>query len=225
VAREEYELLSADFFWVGLIGLLVGLTEILSRYRDDPWQAILNAGAVIYVFVNVSAAIIAFFLLADVFQLTFNLENIPANDEKIRLLRIVVAGLGAMALFRSSLFVFRTGDKDVAIGPGLVLQVLLDITDRAVDRARARPRAEIVSKIMKGVDFAKAEVALPTYCFALMQNVSAQEQLTFAKQLSQLATANMSPITKSLALGLALMNLVGEHVLRAAVETLGAEIK
>jgi hypothetical protein len=63
------------------------------------------------------------------------------------------------------------------------------------------------------------------YCFALMQNVSAQKQLTFAKQLSQLATANMSAVTKSLALGLALMNLVGGHVLRAAVETLGAEIK
>jgi hypothetical protein len=37
--------------------------------------------------------------------------------------------------------------------------------------------------------------------------------------------ASMSPVTKSLALGLALMNLVGEHVLRAAVETLDAQIK
>ena len=217
--------MSADFYWVGSIGLLVGLTEILSRYRDDPWQATLNAGALIYVSVNFIAATIALFLLRDVFPVTFNLENIPANADKIRLLRIVVAGLGAMAIFRSSLFVFRIADKDVSIGPGLVLQVLLDVTDRAVDRARARPRALIVSKIMQGVDFTKAEVALPTYCFALMQNVSAQEQLAFAKQLSQLAAANMSTITKSLALGLALMNLVGEHVLRAAVDTLGAQIK
>ncbi len=212
--------MSADFYWVGSIGLLVGLTEILSRYRDDPWQATLNAGALIYVSVNFIAATIALFLLRDVFPVTFNLENIPANADKIRLLRIVVAGLGAMAIFRSSLFVFRIADKDVSIGPGLVLQVLLDVTDRAVDRARARPRALIVSKIMQGVDFTKAEVALPTYCFALMQN-----QLAFAKQLSQLAAANMSTITKSLALGLALMNLVGEHVLRAAVDTLGAQIK
>ncbi len=153
---------------MGSIGLLVGLTEILSRYRDDPWRAILDAGALIYALVNVAAATIALFLLGDVFKLTFNVDDIPANVEKIRLLRILVAGLGAMALFRSSLLVFRIGDKDVAIGPGLVLQVLLDVTDRAVDRARARPRAEIVSKIMTGVDFAKAEVALPTYCFALM---------------------------------------------------------
>lgn len=44
-----------------------------------------------------------------------------------------------MAFFRSSLFTIRVGDKDVPLGLGLILQVLLDVTDRAVDRGRADP--------------------------------------------------------------------------------------
>jgi len=71
-----------------------------------------------------------------------------------------------MAFFRSSLFTIRVGDKDVPLGLGLILQVLLDVTDRAVDRGRARPRALLVGKVMDKVLFKKAQVALPAYCFA-----------------------------------------------------------
>jgi len=130
-----------------------------------------------------------------------------------------------MAFFRCSLFVFRVGDKDVPLGPGIVLQVLLDVTDRAVDRSRASPRADVISKIMQDIDFQNAQAALPAYCFALMQNVSAEEQANFARQVSQLAAASISPPVKTLTLGLALMNLVGDAVLKAAVDSLGKEIK
>lgn len=214
-----------DYIWVAFVGFLVGVTELVSRYRDNPARALLNFPAVLYVLFNVAAAVLALFLIRDVFQWKFNFDNVPENLTKIKVVGILVAGLGAMAFFRSSLFVFRVGDKDVPLGPGIVLQVLLDVTDRAVDRSRAHPRAEIVSKIMQGIDFSSAQAALPTYCFALMQNVSAEEQANFGRQISQLGAASMSPTVKVLTLGLALMNLVGDAVLRAAVESLKAEIK
>lgn len=78
---------------------------------------------------------------------------------------------------------------------------------------------------MDKVLFKKAQVALPAYCFALMQNVSAEEQATFGRQIAQLSTADMTDEVKTLTLGLALMNVVGDAVLTAAVQSLGPQIK
>jgi hypothetical protein len=216
---------TGEYVWVAIIGLLVGITELISRYRDNPSRALFNFPAFLYVLFNIVAAVLAMFLIRDVFHWNFNFEDLDANKTKIKVIGVLVSGLGAMAFFRSSLFVFRVGDKDVPLGPGIVLQVLLDVTDRAVDRSRAQPRAEIVSKIMQDVDFLSAKAALPAYCFALMQNVTAEEQTNFGRQVSQLELSTMSSPIKGLTLGLALMNLVGDAVLRAAVESLGIQIK
>ena len=164
----------------------------------------------------------ALFFITDVFDWKFGFED---NPVALRWIRVVLAGTGAMAFFRSSLFTIRVGDKVVPLGLGLILQVLLDVTDRAVDRGRARPRALLVGKIMDKVLFKKAQVALPAYCFALMQNVSAEEQATFGRQIAQLSTADMTDEVKTLTLGLALMNVVGDAVLTAAVQSLGPQIK
>jgi hypothetical protein len=214
--------LTSPYFYVAVIGLLVGITEVISRYRDSPWRALLNIPATIYVVVNVGASILAL-LLIEVFGWTFTESAASAKEQWVR---VLVAGVGAMSFFRSSLFTFRVGDKDVPLGPGLIFQVLLDVTDRAVDRARAKPRSIAVAKVMSGISFQKAQSALPAYCFALMQNVTADEQAAFAKQVTQLgASTTMSDAVKSLALGLALLNVVGDAVLATAVESLGAEIR
>ena len=57
-----------------------------------------------------------------------------------------------------------------------------------------------------------------------MQNITADEQQQFAMQIDSLANADMSDTTKSLNLGLALMNLVGDDVLQIAVDNLASEI-
>ena len=86
--------------------------------------------------------------------------------------QVLLAGFGTMAFFRTSLFTLRVGEADVAIGPAAVLQVILDAADRACDRFRAGPRSSDVIRIMRGVTFERARIALPLHCFALMQNVS-----------------------------------------------------
>lgn len=59
-----------------------------------------------------------------------------------------------------------------------------------------------------------------------MQNVSADEQATLASEIAQLSNnSTMSDTVKAHALGLALMNIVGEKVLLAAVTALENEIK
>ncbi len=211
-----------DYLLVAIIGGVLGLCELLARYRDEPARAIINIAAVIYILTNILAGAIALLLL-NIFHVNF---DIPAEEsQKLRAVLILTGGLGAMAFFRSSLFTFKIGEKDVPLGPGLVLQILLDVTDREVDRGRAEPRAVAITEIMKGIDFDKAKAALPAYCFGLMQNVSGEEQSAIGQQVTKLDTAAISLPVRSYLLGLLVLNVVGEAVLRAAINSLGDEIK
>ncbi len=130
-----------------------------------------------------------------------------------------------MALFRTSLFVVRVGREDVGIGPSSILAVVLQAVERAVDRGRAEVRDGFIAGLMKTVDFQKAFEALPAYCIALMQNLSEQDQQAFARQVKDIRDSQAPQRAKSYLLGLALLNLVGEDVLKSAVKTLGDEIR
>lgn len=210
-----------DYAIVALLGGVTGCGELMTRYRDAPARSLTNPSAGAYITLNVTAAVIALALVR-VFNVDFGLTG-----EELRWTQVLVAGLGAMALFRTSIFIAKVGDEDIGMGPSGVLQSLLKVADRGVDRTRAKARASEVAKAMAGVSFEKAQVALPSYCFALMQNVTTEEQEAVAENIvGKLRNAtSMSDSTKALALGLALMNVVGDGVLLAAVSSLGDEIK
>lgn len=210
-----------DYMGVMVLGGLVGFGELVSRYRDDPLSAFKRVAGLTYIALNAAAGAGALAAIRS-FGWTFGFEGETAA---LRLLQILVAGFGAMALFRSSLFVVRAGGQDVAAGPAGFLQVVLDAADRAVDRNQAEERANVVTRLMEAVDFDRAYQALPAYCLALMQNVPPAEQAELAREVARLRGASMTPRAKSLALGLALLNVVGADALKAAVESLGADIR
>jgi len=204
------------------LGGIIGICEILSRYRDAPRKALVTTTAGFYVFVNAVASLVAIALI-DSFAITFGVST--DRPETVRLVQVLVAGLGSMVFLRSSLLTLRVGENDVGIGPSGILQILLSAADRGVDRDRAKSRSETVAKIMKDVSFVKARETLPTYCFALMQNLSAEEQQMFGRQIAALASSGMDDTIKAMVLGLTIMNIVGEDVLRVAVDALGEKIR
>jgi hypothetical protein len=212
-----------DWLAVASIGALVGIGELVARYRDAPSKALITWPSLIYLSLNAGASLVALALI-HTFGWTFGLSESSSGAE-LRWIQVLVAGFGAIALFRSSLFVLPVGDQEVGVGPSSFLQVVLGAADRAVDRKRGQDRAAVVSRAMSGVSFEKAHEALPTYCLALMQNLPEEDQEEFGRQLNALRDAAMEDRAKSLALGLAIMNAMGEDVLISAVETLGTEIK
>ncbi len=78
---------------------------------------------------------------------------------------------------------------------------------------------------MRDVVFEKAQLALPTYCLALLQNLSQEDQDQLARMSIALKDAQMNERVKNLSLGLAIMDAVGEDVLRVTVDTLGQDIR
>ncbi len=203
-----------DWIAVAVLGGVVGASELISRYKDDPGAAIKSRPAVFYIVINSAASVGA-------------LGLIHANCwfGTARWTQILMAGVSAMAFFRTSLFVVRAGDRDVGIGPSGFLQIYLAAADRAVDRKRAAARSDAVASVMKGVDFALAVKALPPYCLGLLQNVSPEDQQVLRQALDLLKASDAEPSVKSLLLGIEMINVVGEDVLMTAVNSLGEEIR
>lgn len=208
-----------EWLTVAVLGLLIGITDIISRYRDKPYSVLWTIPSLFYLFVNALASVLSL-LSVRAFEWDFGLQGTRASWTQV-----LVAGFGAMALLRASLWNVQVGDETVSIGLKNFLDILLGSVDRAVDRKRAQQRAISVSKIMHNIDFDKAARPLPAYCFGLLQNLSAEEQDQFARKVALLTSAPMHNRVKSLLLGLSLMNLVGEKVLENAVNNLGDDIR
>jgi hypothetical protein len=207
---------------VFLFGASVGLGELLARYRDEPVRAVRTPPAYLYVALNALAALGAFALMR-VFGWGFGMDS--TQEHHVLWVQILVAGFGAMAFFRSSFFTVRVGEADVAVGPSSFLQVVLDASDRGVDRLRAEARAREVLRVMKGVSYARASAALPTFCLTLMQNLPIAEQTALAEEIGKLDGNEIDEDLKTFILGLKLMNVVGEGVLLEAVTVLGPRIQ
>lgn len=204
----------ANYIVVMLIGIATGATELMSRFKDRPFLALASPPGLFYMALNGAAAALAYYLMVA--------WGIASKDE---IQRVMIAGVAAMALFRSGLFTTRVSGKDISFGPNLILQVVLDSLDRAYDRTRANERARLIMQIMSGVDFNQARVNLTEVCFSLMQNVRKEEQDSFTEEVERISVmTNLSDEAKSMALGLHLMSIVGEGTLEAAGRNLGASM-
>lgn len=212
---DESELpLAANFVLVSLIGVGTGATELMSRFRDRPFDSVVSLPGLFYLAINGAAGALALHLI----MLWDMVENDPAQ-------RVLVAGFGAMAVFRSGLFTARIGAKDVSFGPNLVLQVVLDVLDRTYDRQRAVRRAELIGELMGGVGFTQAKANLSEVCFNLLQNMRPEERETFGQEIERIdQIEGLSDEAKAMALGLKLMGIVGEDTLRTAGQNLGSTI-
>ncbi len=208
-----------DFTAVALLGALVGIAELASRYRDEPWDALYTWPALLYVALNAAASLLALGLSRG-YGWSFG-----AAGESVRWTQVLVAGVGAMALFRTSLFTVRAGDRDIGVGPGSFLEIFRGVADREVDRLRARDRSMRIGKLMEGVSYDKAYNGLVPYCLALMQNVPNEEQKKLLHAVKLLNEDKIEDAVKVRILGLHLMNVVGPDVLSAAVESLRAQMK
>jgi hypothetical protein len=209
-------------FIVGALGFIVGAGELFVRYRDEPLRVLFSRPvlfyAIIYAVINALAALAALALI-HVFGLTFGIDPQKSATE-LRVTRVLVATLGAMLFLRSSLFTVRIGDQDVAIGPSVFLQTVLNAVDRAVDRDRAKLLAESVSRMMKGVSYRQAFMLLPPLVVAQLQDVSPEVQERLAERLLQVDMSPGDDRTKLFEFGLIAANYVGVAALETAVNSI-----
>ena len=197
----------------------VGLAEILSRYRDVPSMVLRGWPAWTYIATNAAAGVMALWII-EASGWTFGEDLEPAAQHG---LQVAAAGFGALAVMRAAVIQIRVDDRVVSVGPSLILNVLLNFTANNMSRKRAAYLDKIVNRIMAKVDFNKAKEQLPSYCFSLMRTPE-DEQKAVSREVTSLDVSTLANNTKSLLLGLLLLELVGEDVLNKAVDTLQGEI-
>ena len=197
-------------------GASVGIAEIVSRYRDEPLQATFSPFGLIYTFFN---GAIAVGLLAVVLRYRTQL-GLPASLDSFW--AALLAGFGSTALMRTRLAVIRGSDnKDISIGPDIVIKTLLQMVDQYIDRTRASARLELVVKHIENLtslgddgsgksNFVQAADYMMASLLAF-QNLDEERK----KQLKEVMTAyrqqSIPEPIKFFALGFVFLTLAGER--------------
>lgn len=123
----------------GVLGASVGTSELVSRYRDEPTQALRSVPALTYLALNALVSVCVYGLLT---RYAETLIPALANDP---VMRSITAGFGAMAVLRSKFFTLRTErGEDIGVGPDAAISAFLSAADRGVDRTRAKRRLDLV---------------------------------------------------------------------------------
>jgi hypothetical protein len=204
-----------EYLAVFVLGVAVGLAEILSRYREAPLRAAVTKPGLSYVALNGLVSLVALWIFG-IFNISFNLTD-PTQKA---VARVVVAGFGALTFFRSS-FTFRTSDNAVSIGPGEILDTFFVALDLEISRSLAAEKATFAVETMAKVDYSEAEEALPILCIQLLRgSLGAEDQSQLGEDAASLAQIQVPSEIKKAILGVMLLNAVGKGVLEAAARSL-----
>jgi hypothetical protein len=139
--------------------------------------------------------------------------------------QVLAAGVGSMALLRSSLATVSTAEGDVQIGFATLVDMAREVADRGVERGQGRRRSRAAKRYMAGVSFDKAKEALPTYALSLLREGPREEDATFlAEQIATLEALDLDDRAKAQALGPHLIRVFGTSVFKQATTDLWEQI-
>jgi hypothetical protein len=209
------------FVWLaGGLGVILGASEILSKYRDQPVSALISQAGLIYLLVNGFISAVVYGILVH-----YSADLMP-QVAKDYLLGAIIAGFGAMAVLRSKFFTFTTsGGSQISVGPDIVAQAYLDSSNRAIDRQRALDRLRLVhdltQSVVKPLPSNPANMVVSLGAF---QSLSQSEQSDLQTLLNQIyAKTDYSDEMKFQASCFAIVNVGGERVLRRIISDLPAQ--
>jgi ABC-type transport system involved in multi-copper enzyme maturation permease subunit len=204
-----------------LFGMLVGLSEILSRYRDEPLLASATGAGIAYLFLNGVLALAAFMVLQ------MYPGKIFPDLAKDLFLTSIVAGFGAMVVFRSKLFTFRSPDgKDYSIGPAIVLETALRTIDSKIDRRRATERQIEVFQAMHDLTDFSSTASYIEASLLSFQNLSQDDKAAIANVIQEYRDTSKWPDSlKVLGLGFAFLNLACDTNFDQVITNLKAYLK
>jgi len=201
-----------------LCGALVGVTEIASRYRDEQMKAILSPDGLLYVVIN---GALSSFALVIIFHFQYSVAAFGALKDN-PLTAAIAAGFGATAIMRTRLAVIKGSDnKEISIGPDIVISLVLSMIDRRIDRWRANIRQQIVADHFSEIKSLGSIEQASQYLLASLlafQNLSDTEKQQFTDTLER-NKKNISDVNIQFqALGFLFLTAVGEENFESALQ-------
>jgi hypothetical protein len=204
-----------QLLFAALLGGGIGGAELVARYRDKPASAVLSPSGLLYVFVNATASVIALVAI----QAAGWQFGLPVGAPAVSgyVVQVMVAGIGAAALFRTSFTLAQ--DKGISLGPILLLHGMLKIADGALERKRALSR--LSHNDLAGLSFVRDHAALAELCCHALQRFELPEAQRLGELAADLGSRDdLTDADKLDCFGLELCRLVGERALRKAADRL-----
>lgn len=203
-----------------LCGAIVGVTEIASRYRDEQVKAITSPDGLVYILFNGAISTFALILIW-----YFRENPAFAFVKNNPLGAAIAAGFGATAIMRTRLAVIKGSDnKDVSIGPDIVLSLLMTMIDRRIDRWRSLRRQRLIVQYFNDLRALGSIDDASEYLLASLisfQNISEADKKELNDQVQQNKAAKVrDPYIRLTTLGYIFLTIAGEEnfdqVLKAA---------
>lgn len=207
-----------DWLAVSILGLLVGVGDLVLRYLNMSRRALYSWAAFFYIAMHVVSAFLALSLIRE-FGFTFGLDS-QESTITLGIAQVFVAAFGSALFLRSSLFSVSVGNQEVMVGPAYLLLVFRTAVDSHVGRIMAMARMERIARIMEGVSYTQAIKLLPAYCLALAQNAPPEAQKAVHKQVLEIDRSTQDSAdsrSRLYLLGMTIANYVGVDVLEEAV--------
>jgi hypothetical protein len=191
-----------------VLGISVGAAEIVSRYKDEPIEAVRGLSGISYLILN---GVISVFVCAVLLHYAQNKSTLAALKGE-PLITSLLAGMSAMALMRSKLFTFKgDGGHEYAIGPDVIFSMFLRTIDRKIDRHRVRRRHAVVYEAVAGIRDSVQAIAFLQSSIASFQNLSQEERELLNNRVEQISKDSaLDERLKLMRLGFIFLDITGE---------------
>jgi hypothetical protein len=188
------------------LGGLFGIAELISRFRDEPFKVLKGTiSAWGYILLNMGIAAAAFYFLTK--------TDLFGTAQADLLKAALTAGLGSSLLMRSKFLKATISGKEVAVGPEIIINVLLETLEKRIDRERALARKRLVEHCMSDIDFYKVKDYTVQTLIASSQICSAEMTNKLMNDADKIESAEMGEREKSYALGYLVLDMMGEKFL------------
>jgi hypothetical protein len=206
----------------GALGSVIAISEISSRFRDEPVKVLRYPASLIYIALNVMLSLL---VLALAYAFNWRFGVAPGEPgQTVDITRVLVAGLGAALVLRSSLMTVRVGGKDVNIGPSAAFTTLLDLLEERIDRKRASQRLRL--NYWHDLSFSEDHGALVTLIsYSLQRPVERDADRLGALAADLQKQSSLSDSVRMDRLCFALLNIAGEVAVEAAADRIRCEKK
>ena len=190
---------------VAALAVFAAAAELISRFRDEPFQVVFSRDGSVYLLLN---AVLAAIVLGGLRYVDPPRTGLPAFEQ------LLLAGFGARLVLRTKLVGARGKEGTDESGPGAVFEKVLATISRSADRSRATCRLQLVRKALAEVDWLKIRDFFPAELGGALQDLTEQEKEAFRKARNTIdAQAELDDFTRVHLLGYLILTFGGEELL------------